>query len=224
MPYIILKPNESIRIELFETDGSFTVDYNSNGDSALRVWADMPDSTGRENIIYEELFGHDIVTGPDGVAQVYERAVDAADHLIQAYQDDATWPEPKTPVKSIIGDNDGPWEMTANERMMAEIDPVGYKDPDRNVTMEFPDLAVVDQESRDILEMMRGDGATTAVVITDELLLQVAQLVYDYDPTKDEDGPEVWVVPFSDLEKNYPATFEEVCGRAQEIIEAVLAR
>lgn len=54
---VTLKPGEKVEIQLFETDGVITVDYDSKFDNKLTVEADMPDTNGRQGIIYCEEFG-----------------------------------------------------------------------------------------------------------------------------------------------------------------------
>lgn len=50
---LCLKPGESIVIEFLDTDGQITISYN---DENVTVEADMPDSDGRQGIIYSERF------------------------------------------------------------------------------------------------------------------------------------------------------------------------
>jgi hypothetical protein len=60
---IMLKPGEALDIGFYETGD--TRDYELDGkitvvfvpETAIRVIADMPDTTGRTGIVYEELFG-----------------------------------------------------------------------------------------------------------------------------------------------------------------------
>lgn len=61
---ILVPIGTSLRIEIPESDGQFII---SNGDpnyapanqthEALRIMSDLPDTTGREGVIYEEIFG-----------------------------------------------------------------------------------------------------------------------------------------------------------------------
>jgi hypothetical protein len=63
---IELKLSEKITVTLEGTDGEFTVEFN---EADLRVTADMPDSSGREGVIYMEAFGIDddgAIQGPIG--------------------------------------------------------------------------------------------------------------------------------------------------------------
>lgn len=53
---ILLSPGEKVEIKFAETDGVIEVAFAFNEDS-IRVTADMPDSTGRVGVIYEERFG-----------------------------------------------------------------------------------------------------------------------------------------------------------------------
>ena len=52
-----LEPGEKVAVTLSGTDGVITVSYDGDGDSKLTVHADLPDTSGREGIIYEEDFG-----------------------------------------------------------------------------------------------------------------------------------------------------------------------
>lgn len=54
MTDIVLKPGDKITITLQGTDGEFEIEY---GKTALTVTADMPDTQGREGVIYSEEFG-----------------------------------------------------------------------------------------------------------------------------------------------------------------------
>ncbi len=51
---IELKPGERITVTLEGTDGEIEVAFN---ESDVRVTTDLPDSSGREGIIYQECFG-----------------------------------------------------------------------------------------------------------------------------------------------------------------------
>ena len=50
---IELAPGETLVVSLKDSDGTFTVKF---GESAVTVEADMPDTKGREGVIYEEAF------------------------------------------------------------------------------------------------------------------------------------------------------------------------
>lgn len=55
---VVLKPGESIRINFAESDGEIIVTFQED-----RITVDAGewyDSTGREGIVYEEIFGHGI--------------------------------------------------------------------------------------------------------------------------------------------------------------------
>jgi hypothetical protein len=61
---VIVPQGSSVRVELADTDGQFVIsyadpDYTPEGGEVLglRVMSDLPDSTGRDGVIYEELFG-----------------------------------------------------------------------------------------------------------------------------------------------------------------------
>jgi len=56
---VVLRPGESVEIQFFEADGEITVEY---GEDAVRVRTEWPDSSGREGVIYEELFGDSELT------------------------------------------------------------------------------------------------------------------------------------------------------------------
>lgn len=66
LPYItiMLPRGTSVLVQLEDTDGQFVIAYSDPGGTpegmqieAVRVMADLPDSSGREGIVYEELFG-----------------------------------------------------------------------------------------------------------------------------------------------------------------------
>lgn len=57
---IELGPGEKVEVIFEGTDGVITVDFNSDGDDSLSVHADMPDTNGREGIVYCELFGKNL--------------------------------------------------------------------------------------------------------------------------------------------------------------------
>ncbi len=57
---IVLSPGEYIRVVLSDTDGYFEIDY---GATALTVFADIDDTTGRRGIIYSEEFGAGMADG-----------------------------------------------------------------------------------------------------------------------------------------------------------------
>lgn len=52
---VVLKPGDTLEVELDETDGHFEIKYDVDF-GKLEVTADMPDSTGREGVIYSEVF------------------------------------------------------------------------------------------------------------------------------------------------------------------------
>lgn len=63
---IMLKPGETLIVGFADEndgDGDGTIEIEF-GDEVLIVRADMPDTTGREGVIYEERFA-DGVPGPD---------------------------------------------------------------------------------------------------------------------------------------------------------------
>lgn len=51
---IELKQGERITVTFADTDGEIEVSYGENN---LTVTADLPDTTGRQGVIYEEVFG-----------------------------------------------------------------------------------------------------------------------------------------------------------------------
>lgn len=66
LPYItmMLPQGTSILVQLEDSGGQFVISYADPGGTpegmevqAVRVMADLPDSSGREGIVYEELFG-----------------------------------------------------------------------------------------------------------------------------------------------------------------------
>ncbi len=48
---VVLKPGDTLHVELHETDGYFEIDY---GGTALTVYSDLPDTDGRSGVIYSE--------------------------------------------------------------------------------------------------------------------------------------------------------------------------
>jgi hypothetical protein len=55
MVTVVLRPGESVRVEMHETDGGFTVAY---GEAELTVDSDLPGShLGGSGVIYREVFG-----------------------------------------------------------------------------------------------------------------------------------------------------------------------
>lgn len=55
--HISLSQGDRLTVVISDSDGSFTVKYGYNDSEKLTVEADMPDSSGRQGIIYEEDFG-----------------------------------------------------------------------------------------------------------------------------------------------------------------------
>lgn len=53
---VVLSPGARLLVAFEETDGTFTIDFDSDGNRKLRVIADTPDSTDRNGVIYEERF------------------------------------------------------------------------------------------------------------------------------------------------------------------------
>ena len=68
---IILRPGEKIEIELENTDGVFTIEYDVDKSGKLLVTSDLADDTGREGIIYEENFN----TVPTDIGEAIEESV-----------------------------------------------------------------------------------------------------------------------------------------------------
>ena len=56
---VTVPQGEAVHVRLAETDGEFTISYGAPhlGVDTLLIHADMPDSSGREGIIYEEKYG-----------------------------------------------------------------------------------------------------------------------------------------------------------------------
>lgn len=61
---IVIGPGESVNITLKDADGQFTVAWT---DKELLITANMPDTQGREGIIYREEFGYDDQTTRRGI-------------------------------------------------------------------------------------------------------------------------------------------------------------
>jgi hypothetical protein len=53
MVRVSIGPGEKVKIRLRGTDGEFVISY---GETALTITADLPDSQGREGVIYSEQF------------------------------------------------------------------------------------------------------------------------------------------------------------------------
>jgi hypothetical protein len=53
MPKVELEPGEQVTVTFKDSDGEITVEFRED---ALLVTADLPDSSGREGVIYEERF------------------------------------------------------------------------------------------------------------------------------------------------------------------------
>lgn len=58
---VVLDLDESVTIQFKDSDGSFTISFEPN---RIIVEAELPDTQGREGIIYEEVFGAGIETSP----------------------------------------------------------------------------------------------------------------------------------------------------------------
>lgn len=54
MTKIILYPNESVEVQMEDSDGTIKVAFNSND---ITVESDLPDAYGRTGVIYKEVFG-----------------------------------------------------------------------------------------------------------------------------------------------------------------------
>jgi hypothetical protein len=57
---VVIKKGEAVKIGFLDADGVITVTY---GKQRLKVHADMPDSSGREKVIYEEIYGDRVPGG-----------------------------------------------------------------------------------------------------------------------------------------------------------------
>jgi hypothetical protein len=55
--YVEIGIGQDVRIGLRDTDGIFVIDYAKSRAGVLSIMADMPDTNGREGVIYEERFG-----------------------------------------------------------------------------------------------------------------------------------------------------------------------
>src|SRR3989337_2618462 len=71
---IILKPGETIRVHLADSDGEFRINY---GKKVLSVKTDFPDTKGRVGTIYAEHFGSPSSTKAEAV----DEAVDGDDRI-----------------------------------------------------------------------------------------------------------------------------------------------
>lgn len=58
---VVVPTGAKLIVEFKETDGTFTIDFDSNNDHTLRVIASMPDSSGRYGAIYEDRFESDTI-------------------------------------------------------------------------------------------------------------------------------------------------------------------
>ncbi len=62
---ISLDPGDVARIEIADSDGVFEIRYDKDENGKLQVWTDMPDSTGRSGVIYEENFADEDFPGEE---------------------------------------------------------------------------------------------------------------------------------------------------------------
>ena len=53
---IVIRPGQSVRVVMHETDGEFLIKY---GEEMLTVETDLPDTQGREGVIYCEDYSID---------------------------------------------------------------------------------------------------------------------------------------------------------------------
>ena len=51
---VVLKPGETLEVEFEETDGTIIVGFS---ETDITVSANLPDTSGREGVIYQEVFG-----------------------------------------------------------------------------------------------------------------------------------------------------------------------
>lgn len=51
---VVLSPDDHLIVEFADTDGTFSIFYDSDD---ITVFADLPDSKNRSGIIYQERFG-----------------------------------------------------------------------------------------------------------------------------------------------------------------------
>lgn len=57
--HIVLEAGDTLRVTLEDTDGEFVIDYDSDGSHTLQVITDMPDTSGRNGVIYREDFSNE---------------------------------------------------------------------------------------------------------------------------------------------------------------------
>lgn len=87
MAKIELKAGEKIVICFEGTDGEITVDYDSGGNQRLSVYADMPDTLGREGLIYLEDFSSE-ETDTKGFDQIMKGLEEAREYVKNRSVDD----------------------------------------------------------------------------------------------------------------------------------------
>jgi hypothetical protein len=56
MPTVILAPGQAVAVRFANTDGEFVIAFDCDSSNELTIEADMPDSDGREGVIYREVF------------------------------------------------------------------------------------------------------------------------------------------------------------------------
>lgn len=53
---VVMKPGETLLVQLHESDGEIKVEFDVGGDGHFRVTSDLPDTSGRDGVIYDEDF------------------------------------------------------------------------------------------------------------------------------------------------------------------------
>jgi len=125
---VLLKPGETLEVGFYEDepdlagawnalDGNFTIEFEATMEGvtagAIRIHADYPDSTGREGLIYEEIFGH---PGPKEAA-FYEAIDPPAEQPVSAEMqkamDEAMRESAERPVPAY-------WRQTQAEKLAGD--------------------------------------------------------------------------------------------------------
>jgi len=86
MPTVILAPGQVIAIRFANTDGEFVIAFDCKGSNELVVEADMPDSEGREGVIYREVFS--VADDKDEVCQAVTPEYALAETIVMEMNDD----------------------------------------------------------------------------------------------------------------------------------------
>lgn len=108
---IEIPQGESVEITLRDTDGAFVISYDEDNTGRLTITTDLPDSHGRNGLIYEEKFGLEADAGDtvgietdegdhaEHVARLQEAIIEGLSVLGRTQ-----WTESNNPVKLVQED------------------------------------------------------------------------------------------------------------------------